>query len=376
LCIGTPDFTGTPWYSYCDTPPPASAQTPEDFVAHIETHFSIKPDHEFIIPCIKQALQRNPNLVFFASPWSPPSWMKDSGSMCGGKLLSQYYLAYARYFVKYLQAYAALGIPIKAVTVQNEPYHNVKSMPTCFWTGSQERDFIRDYLGPAFKAAKLPTEIWCYDHNWDDIPFRPARYPHVILRDPEARKYVQGIGWHHYSALGWSNPKLMIKHRRMLQGYAPDVGFYFTEGSLFGLWGSMRLSRYLKYGAQSYNGWVPMIDTEGKPNNGPFHATNTMLQRKVPENRIQINFDYWMFTHFSRFILPGSWIINTTHQRARGIESLGFQTPAGKIGLVLTNKNSKDRDVCITILHSDPTQKLQIHASLPPNSISTIIEQP
>jgi O-glycosyl hydrolase len=360
LCIGTPDFTGTPWYSYCDTAP-LEGLSSEELVNYIEDNFSLGLDQDLIIPIVKQAQNINPNLIFFASPWSPPGWMKDTKNMCGGRLLPQYRAAYARYFIKYLQAYETLGISILAVTIQNEPYHNVKTMPTCFWTGEQERDFIRDFLGPELKRAGLSTEIWCYDHNWDDIPFRPSHYPHKILQDQEAAKYVKGIGFHHYSALGWSNPKLMLKHRKRT-----TVPFYFTEGSLFGLWGAMRLSRYLKFGARSYSGWVPMIDTEGHPNNGPFHATNTILQRKVPGNTIQINFDYYMFCHFSKFIQTGAIVLDSMHSRMRGIETLCVKNPTGEIISIITNKSKKSRKLEIKINEGIFSIELQA------NSITTI----
>src|SRR5262249_48955285 len=140
ICIGTSDFTGDPWYSYDDIP--AGRTDPE------LSHFSIAKDRSYILPILKQAIKINPNLQLFASPWSPPGWMKTTGNMIGGGLLPKWYSAYAHYFVKFIKAYEAEGTPIYAVTVQNEPgvdrEHQPKMRyPSCKWTAEEERDFIK-----------------------------------------------------------------------------------------------------------------------------------------------------------------------------------------------------------------------------------------
>ena len=166
ICIGTPDFTGEPWYSYDDLA--AGEADPE------LKRFSIEKDRAYILPMLKLARQRNPELLFFASPWSPPGWMKSAGTMIGGELLPRWYSVYADYFVKFIRAYEAEGIPIYAVTIQNEPGVDRSKeknprwhYPSCHWTGVQERDFIRDHLGPALRKAGLKAKIWCYDHNYN-----------------------------------------------------------------------------------------------------------------------------------------------------------------------------------------------------------------
>jgi glucosylceramidase len=373
LCIGTPDFYGFDqkfggfgyWYSYVD-PPPLDAEDP---INHVDQKFSIEKDRRFIIPVVKEALQINPNIRLFASPWSPPGWMKDSGLMCGGKLLPKMRAAYARYLVKFIEEYEKEGLKIIALTVQNEPYHNwppkkVKNkqgklelkggMPSCFWRAYEERDFIRDFLGPAIKSAKLNTEIWCYDHNWDDIPGRAARYPHIVLNDPQAAQYVSGIGFHHYSALGWSNPKLMIKHRKMA---AKDVPFYFTEGSLswtakgapkfFSGYMVLRLVRYLRYGSSSYNGWVPILDTEGNPNDGPFKAKESIIQRDAQTNTLIINNDYYWHGHFSKYIQRGAYCIHIEKPSWKDLEMIAYLNPDKSIVLILVSKAWDNRKCTI-----------------------------
>jgi glucosylceramidase len=201
ICMGTPDFTGDRWYSYSDLAP---GKTDPEL-----KEFSIEKDRAYILPVLKLARQKNPNLLFFASPWSPPGWMKSTGTMIGGQLLPRWYPAYAEYFVRFIRAYEAEGIPICAVTIQNEPgVDRAKAKdpnwfyPSCHWTGEQERDFIRDHLGPAFRRAGLTTRIWCYDHNYnvrirDDDP--GIAYPRAILNDPQAAQFVSGAAFHGYA---------------------------------------------------------------------------------------------------------------------------------------------------------------------------------
>ena len=361
LCIGTSDFTGTEWYSYCDESP---SDTDVDLQYFMDSHFSIEMDRKFIIPILRLALSINPNLIFFASPWSPPAWMKDSNSMCGGSLLPKFYDIYAYYFVKFIQAYQAEGIKIHAITIQNEPLHETTTMPTCRWdfNGKNEQIFIRDYLGPIFHKHQISTEIWCYDHNWDDLPFRAAKYPQNVCQDPRCSQFIKGVAFHHYSALGWSSPKLMKKHRKKI----PHIPFYFSEGSVFGLWGAMRLARYIKFGSSSYSGWVTFLDTKGGPNNGPFKASNSLIQRDSNTNKIIINFDYYMYTHFSKFIPSGSTVLKTHHKKRRGFEILVIKTPYLNYVVITINKSMKKRVLNISGC-------VEAKYSMLPNSITTTI---
>jgi glucosylceramidase len=357
ICIGTPDFTGTSWYSYLDQAPEPDA----DLFEHLNRYFSIDKDRELIIPIVKEAMQLNRDLIIYASPWSPPAWMKDSKSMCGGKLLKQYYEIYAHYLVKFIQEYEKEGIPIYAITIQNEPMHNWDKMPTCVWKAEDERDFIRSYLGPLFQQKALKTKIWCYDHNFSFL-YRPAKYPQIILQDKEAAKYIEGIAFHHYDVGGWGNPK----HMKYIHSKFPDKHCYFTEGSLFWLWGALRLTRYLKNDARIYSGWVPFLDSLGQPNNGPFRAKTSIIQRDVNTNEIIINFDYYWLVQFTRFIKRGAIRIGTNEPKARGFEHILFDNPDTSKTLILTNKSKKKRLVEIT----DGSIRFQV--ILEPNSVTSI----
>ena len=152
--------------------------------------FSLDPDRADVIPVLKEILAINPNIKILGSPWSPPTWMKTNNQSKGGSLRPEFYDAYARYFVKYIQGMKAEGIRIDAITVQNEPLHPGNN-PSLLMLAGEQAEFIGKNLGPAFGAAFLDTKIILYDHNADRID-----YPLQILDDPEARKYVDGSAFH------------------------------------------------------------------------------------------------------------------------------------------------------------------------------------
>ena len=148
-------------------------------------NFSLAKDKIDLIPLLKKILAINPAIKILATPWSPPVWMKDNGKTIGGSLLTEYYKVYAKYFVKYVQQMKAEGITIYAITPQNEPLHPGNN-PSMFMPASDQANFIKNNLGPAFKAAGLSTKIIIYDHNCDK-----PEYPLSILNDAEANKYIE-----------------------------------------------------------------------------------------------------------------------------------------------------------------------------------------
>lgn len=330
LCMGTSDFTGDPWYSYCDLPPGES--DPE------LKRFSIEKDRTHVLPMIQLARQRNPDLIFFASPWSPPGWMKSNGTMIGGSLLPRWYPAYAQYFVRFIQAYQAEGINIHAVTVQNEPgVDRARSQdrkwhyPSCRWTGEQERDFIRDHLGPALRKAGLQTRIWCYDHNYNlepkgDDPGLP--YPRTILSDPAAAAFVDGVAFHGYEG----QPDAMSRFHREF----PRHPVHFTEGSVFGIWGARDLIQRLRNDATSYNAWVMILDEKGRPNNGPFPATKAILRLHSDTLQMEELFEYYCYGQFMKF-LPRGAVRMQSSPGDENFTNVAFTTPDGSHVMVAVN---------------------------------------
>jgi glucosylceramidase len=265
ICIGTSDFAPGPFYSYDDLP--AGQEDPG------LDRFSIERDREYVLPVLKAAQRINPGLRFFAAPWTPPPWMKTNGRYGGGSLRPECYPHFAEYLVRFIEAYRREGIEIHAITVQNEPEFGPEAYPSCRWTAKQQRDFIRDHLGPLFEARGISTHIWAFDHN-----FNNADFPATILRDPLAARHVEGSGFHLYEGTPRSMSKL---HREF-----PGKSVYFTEGSVYGAAGAGEMIEYFRNWARSYNAWVTVIDHQGKPNVSGFHdcdPTIIVLNRETLE---------------------------------------------------------------------------------------------
>ena len=316
ICIGTPDFTASKWYSYDDMP--AGQNDPE-----LE-HFSIDKDRQYVLPVIKLALRENPELILFASSWSPPGWMKTNRELCGGRIDPKQFPSLARYFSRFIEAYAAEGIKIYAITPQNEPGYCPSSYPTCGWTAKQQRDFIRNYLGPEFQARSIGTKIWCYDHNFNDLQF-----PTTILSDPEASRYVDGTAFHHYEG----KPSAMMKLSKQFS----DKHVYFTEGSVFGVEGAAEIIEFLRNGAESYNAWVTIIDDKGQPNPGPHDCSPTCIVLDSDNLTLDYRFDYYMYGQFMKFIRPGAVRVYS-NEPSDFLANCAVRNSNGSIVLVVVNR--------------------------------------
>ncbi len=360
ICIGTPDFTGDPWYSYDDVP---AGQTDVSLAK-----FSIDKDRAYILPVIRKALQINPGLLFFASPWSPPGWMKSSGSMIGGRLLPKYYEIYAAYLVRFVQAYEAAGVPVYAITVQNEPGVDREkepkmAYPSCKYTGETERDFLK-FLGPAFQKAGLKTRIWSYDHNFNQVA-QPGDegidYPTTVLRDPEAARYVSGVAFHHYEG---QPSGMSVFHERF-----PEMPIHFSEGSVYGARGALRLIAYLQNWASSYNAWVTMIDENRGPNRGPFPCSDTIIKLNSKYLNITYRFDYYIYGQFMKFVQRGAVRIDSG-ESGKTFGSVAFRNPDGRIVLIVANAGVESRQFQIL------SDGLAATTSLPARTVATYAWRP
>ncbi|UCG58555.1 MAG: hypothetical protein JSU70_03400 [Phycisphaerales bacterium] len=342
-CFGTSDFTASPWYSYDD---PAGNQPDPEL-----RHFSIDKDREYVLPILKLAVKINPELKFFASPWSPPAWMKTNKSMCGGRLAPQYYGPFAEYLARSVEAYQAEGLDIIAITPQNEPEYFPNTYPTCGWTALQQRDFIRDHLGPLFAKRNLSTRIWCYDHN-----FNHPNFPETILRDPEAAKYIDGTGFHLYegkpSAMTWLHEKF------------PDKHVYFTEGSVFDIGGAVEIVSYFRNWARCYNAWVTVIDHEAQPNPGPHDCSPTCIVLNSETLELEYRFDYYMYGHFTKYIDRQAVRIGSS--ASTKIANVAFKNPDGSIIVVLVNPRKKSQELTVGL------KGLKLQSELPRESIATL----
>jgi len=367
ICIGTPDFTGEPWYSYDDMPP---GETDRELA-----HFSIEKDKAYVLPVLKKALEKNPDLLLFASPWSPPGWMKTCDDLIGGYLLPQYYEVYARYFAKFVQAYAAEGVPVYAVTPQNEPGVNTRESPvrewypSCQWSlikdpdtywpvdvnvmGHNERDFIKKFLGPAFTENGITAKIWCYDHN-----FNNPWYPRAILSDPEAAQYVDGTAFHGY---GGKPADMAAFHDEF-----PEKDVYFSEGTMPGLRGALRIVDLFRNWSRTYNDWVEMIDYDGKPNNGPFKTKSTCIQPRRDGSGVDYHFTYFSYGQFMKFVKRGALRIAST-QGSGEFNNVAFKNPNGEVVLVAVN--GQDKAVPFAVVFG----KEAFTATLPAKSVATFV---
>jgi glucosylceramidase len=303
------------------------------------SNFSVHHDQADIIPVIQRALQMNPALKVIASPWSPPAWMKTTGSMMGqtngtqSSLKPDCYSAYANYFVKFIQAYREQGIPIYAVTVQNEPHYAPAHYPGMFMSAQEQSNFINYHLGPALAASQLGTKILGWDHNWDNTDFAAT-----VLSS--AGNYVAGSAWHCY---GGQASAMTTIHNAF-----PQKEIWFTEGS-GGSWvgnGSwhdsfmdqmMHVIRIPRNWAQSIIWWNIALDQ----NNGPSLLSNSTCRGMVTiaGGDFTKNVDYYTMGHISKFVLPGAVRIDS-NTFMNDLEDVAFKNPDGSKVLIVSNRTA------------------------------------
>lgn len=334
--------------------------------------FDISHDKEFRIPLIKRAMEKSKgNLLIFASPWSPPAFMKDTKNMLkGGKLLPEYYNSWALYFTKFIKAYEKEGIPIWAVTIQNEPMA-VQRWESCIYTANEERDFLKNNLGPTFKKEGLQdVKIIVWDHNRDLITHRA----NTIFEDPEASKYAWGIGFHWYET--WAGGKNMYENLVRVKESFPDKHLFFTEGCAE----SFDSTQYQKWangerygeamindfnsGTVGWTDWNILLDQRGGPNHvgnycfAPIHAD-------VRTGEIIYTPSYYYIGHFSKFIRPNAKRLSTVSTRSH-LLTTSFMNEDGKIATVVMNKT--DSDINYKLIVDQKMAELQI----PAHSIQTV----
>ena len=348
VCIGASDFIGEPYYTYDDLP---EGETDPEL-----TKFSIEKDRAYVLPAIKTAQKKNPSLLFFGSPWSPPAWMKTTGKLGTGSLKPECYPAFAKYLLKFIQAYGVEGIPMHAMTVQNEPHMESKDYPTTYWTGEQQRDFIRDHLGPLFKENNIKTKIWCWDHNWNEPDF-----PRAILSDPQAAQYVDGTGWHLYEG--------KVGTQSAFKAEFPNKHIYFTEGSVFRPNGAIRLAQILRNWSRSYNGWVIMLDEHQKPNRGPHGASATCIEM-LDDGSVRYNFDYYMQGQFMKYIQRDAVRVESSLPDMRTFGNVAFLNPDGRVVLVVANSARDSQPFAVKC------GKKMFKTELPAGTVATYMWEP
>jgi O-glycosyl hydrolase len=326
LPMGASDLIHGPAYTYDDMP---TGQADPDLA-----HFSIDHDKAYIIPALQDAFKLNPDLKLIASPWSPPAWMKDSDALGRGTLKSQYYTAWAQYFVKFVQAYQALNVPIYAVTMQNEPHYEPGSYPGMRLEPADEATLAKSYLAPAFQAAGINTRILIWDHNWDE-----PNYPISVLNDSAARAVVDGSAFHCYAGNFFA--------QALVHDAYPDKNLYETECSGFtspGFAGGFKndmsdlVIGSTRYWAKTVIKWPVATNTTNGPNTGGCGTcTGFVTIDPSAAAGFTYNSDYYSIGQASKFVLPGAYRIASSGFAYHGFSTVAFKNPDGSKALIVSN---------------------------------------
>jgi glucosylceramidase len=305
--------------------------------------FSIAHDETYRIPLIRQAMvAAGGRLRLYVSPWSPPSWMKDNNNVTGGgKLKPEFDQSWANFYVKFIRAYEAKGIPVWGLSVQNEPMAKQR-WESCIYTAEDERDFIKNFLGPTLhKSGMADKKLIAWDHNRDLLYQRAS----TILEDPGAAQYVWGIGFHWYET--WTGSPMQFDNLKLVHDAFPHTNLIFTEGckeafafdslqnwSLGERYGYAMINDF-KGGAVGWTDWNILLDENG----GPNHAGNFCFAPVHADTRtgqlIYTNAFYYI-GHFSRFVRPGAKRIAISTNRPV-LQTTGFLNKDGSIVVIVMN---------------------------------------
>lgn len=347
LPIGASDYAAE-WYSHNEQEGDLAMR-----------HHSIERDERHLIPYIRAASAIRPDLTFFASPWSPPTWMKFPKAYNHGTMIWKPEIldAYALYFVKFVQAYQAAGIRISQVHPQNEPIADQK-FPSCVWTGPQLRDFIRDHLAPAFRKYNIDAEIWLGTLNTDDYD----GYVHTVLSDPETTPLVAGVGfqWMGKGAIGRTHASFPEKRIIQTENECGDgKNTWAYAGYVFNL-----IQHYVANGANAYVYWNMVLATGGGLSTWGW-AQNAMISIDPVRRCAVFNPEFYVMKHFSALVDPGATVMGL--RGAWAGNALAFANPDGKLVLVVHN-------------HYDASRTLRVNGpcgaavvTLPPRSFNSLV---
>ncbi|HJQ11412.1 MAG TPA: glycoside hydrolase family 30 beta sandwich domain-containing protein [Gemmatimonadaceae bacterium] len=344
--MGASDFS-TRHYSYDDVPKGQTDSTLQ--------HFSIAPDRTEKLPVLRRALAINPQLTVMASPWSAPGWMKTTDSLYKGTLRRRFYESFANYFVKFVAAYAGEGVPVRAITLQNEPAFEPDNYPGMRLDPSARAEIVAKYLGPAFQRNGDRTLIWDWDHNWD-LPQQPLD----VLKDSVARRYIQGVAWHCYNG--------DVSAQSKVHDAYPQKDVYFTECS-GGEW-SPKFADNLKWITQTLvigaprnwaRGvllWNLALDEKYGPHLGGCGNCRGVVTVNSRTGEYTRNVEYYALGHASKFVLPGAvrvasstrdtTLVSVAYQnpdRSRVVIALNLADKSAEIGIVWKNPTGRPADI-------------------------------
>ena len=355
LTIGASDFSRH-HYSLNDTPD----GTPDPDLKH----FSIDQNRGDVIPVARAMLAINPQLKIMASPWSAPGWMKDSNSLIQGRLLPQYYDAFSRYLLRYVDAYAAEGIPIFALTVQNEPDYEPKDYPGMRLNAPARARLIGDHLGPMIARRGSGPLIFDWDHNWD----KPEE-PMGVLSDPVAGNYVDAVAWHCYGG--------DVAAQSPVHDAFPDKDAYMTECS-GGDWEPVRsgglplqmkniIIRSMRHWARGALFWNLALDENNGPYAGGCHTCRGVVTIDSRTGEIPRTDEYYALAHASRFVRPGAHRIASSGP-TDDLDNVAFRN-ADDGSLVLLVSNSAIQPRRFSVAHGER----RFAYTLPARSVATFV---
>jgi glucosylceramidase len=337
--------------------------------------FDISHDKKYRIPFIKEATAAaGGKLTMFVSPWSPPAFMKDNNDVLhGGKLKKEFNQSWANFYIKFINEYEKIGIPIWGLSVQNEPMAT-QTWESCKYTAEEERDFVKNFLGPTLhKSGMAAKKLIVWDHNRDLMYQRAS----TILEDPAAAKYVWGIGFHWYET--WTGAGQNFETLRLTHEAFPDKNLIFTEGCVekfdfdrlnewtLGERYGLSMINDFNAGTVGWTDWNILLDEKG----GPNHVGNFCFSPVHADTRngslIYTNSYYYM-GHFSKFIQPGAKRIVSNASRDK-LLTTAYMNPDGKIAVVVMNRT--DENIAYSLWIKGKAAKTVSE----PHSIATLVVQ-
>ena len=373
--IGSSDLAVT-FYSYDDlcSQSDKACTTPAGVSDPNLDRYSLAHDQEYILPLLRKALALNPALHVMLTPWSPPGWMKTSGSMLGSNpdtkqpsnLRPEFYAAFANYLVKTVQSYQAAGVPVYALSVQNEPLYAPPTYSGMQMLAADQAAFFANDLGPAMAAAGLTAKVMAYDHNWD----RPD-YPEAVLKDPKAGALAAGTAWHHYAG----DPAVMTRFHEEF----PQKDQWVTESS-GGTWQkgnvlaeeAAELIAVTRNWARSYVLWALATDQNRGPHVGGCGTCRGLVTIDLdkPGNPVKLEPDYYVLGHASKFLQPGAVRIASDEPAGTQLRDVAFRNPDGAIVLYTLNAATTSQTIRIGF-HGKAVATI-----LPAGSVATFIWRP
>jgi glucosylceramidase len=338
-------------------------------------HYSLKHDQEYILPLLKKAVATNPNMHVMLTPWSAPGWMKSSGSMSGssadGKqpssLRPEFYPAFANYLVKTIEGYQAAGVPIFALSVENEPLYAPPTYAGMQMLAAEQASFFGNNLGPALAAAHLSPKVMAYDHNWD----RPD-YPETVLKDPKAGAVAAGTAWHHYAG----DPAVMTK----IHEEFPQKDEWVTESS-GGTWQkgnvfddeAAELIAVTRNWAKSYILWALATNEKHGPVVGGCDTCRGLVTIDLSDPAkpsVKPELDYYVLGHASKFLLPGAVRIASDEPAGTKLKDVAFRNPNGTVVLYTLNAGTAGQELRIGFHGKTAT------TTLPAGAVATFVWKP